>query len=475
MTGNNAGVSLHGNKSASEVFYEVLSKAVQQFDCWQDMQWPTQQGFKKHYVDLLPEFEARRLSSSQRFEIARYLAHEMQQNLNLGEESLEAALVASTVQAVPLVEVVGQGIPAWQPTFSYLGKDWADFSQLGVALQNRRLISPAAADSLTWLQTQQLTPGALSLANRKVCVLGAGAEMAATELFLRAGARVLWLDRVAPPQHLQEGQGFAGSLYYPEENLDLLESPEAMLASMVAFADGEPMDLCLYAYAPGQAREVRLTGVMCGFVNTLPRDLIASVTMLVSPTTPAALQAEDLAQMAQRYENRPGWEVALEKLGLLGRGGGCAKHADAATIRSLVSIQGASYQAAQYLGKLMMAEAWANHGQLNSATAEPLRVSANTAAITQTKSLDHPVFDAAFGGAAALQVETFSPAQSQCLNGLLAISDWLQEDLPVPGAVRIHGGIHTLPYPLEAALKPAAGIGFIRAPVLLLGLLKGGR
>ena len=43
---------------------------------------------------------------------------------------------------------------------------------------------------------------------------------------------------------------------------------------------------------------------------------------------------------------------------------------------------------------------------------------------------------------------------------------------PVPGAIRVHGGIHTLPYPLESALRVAATLGFMRSPRLLGGLFR---
>jgi hypothetical protein len=148
---------------------------------------------------------------------------------------------------------------------------------------------------------------------------------------------------------------------------------------------------------------------------------------------------------------------------------------DAAASRTVASIQGASYQAAQYLGKVLKAECWAEGsaaGAASSPPRPPLRVSANTAAITRTRSLDHPVFAAAFGGAGAFDVETLTPRQSRPLNGLLAVRDWLHPDTPVPGRVRVHGGIHTLPYPLETALRVAAAIGFARSPSLMRGLLK---
>ena len=120
----------------------------------------------------------------------------------------------------------------------------------------------------------------------------------------------------------------------------------------------------------------------------------------------------------------------------------------------------------------MTAETWLQHGTFPIAKDGPIRVSANTAPITQTRSIAHPVFDAAFGGAAALGVRTFTPAQSQTLNGLLAIQDWLNPAQPVLGKIRVHGGIHTLPYPMDTALLVAAAIGFVQKPNLLAGLFK---
>jgi len=71
-----------------------------------------------------------------------------------------------------------------------------------------------------------------------------------------------------------------------------------------------------------------------------------------------------------------------------------------------------------------------------------------------------------------MQVETFTPAQSQTLSGLLAIHDWLHPESPIPGQIRIHGGIHTLPYPLNSALRVAAAIGFAKSPGLIAGLFR---
>ena len=157
------------------------------------------------------------------------------------------------------------------------------------------------------------------------------------------------------------------------------------------------------------------------------------------------------------------------RLRVLGDGVGHVGSGDARTNRAIVSIQGSSYQAAQYLGKLMAAERWA--------TGEPaIEVSANTAGISMTESLHHPVFDTAFSGAAALRVETFTPATTAHLNGLLTLRDRIDpaasSDLRDLFATRVHGGISELPYPIEPALRVAAAIGVAKDPRRIVGLLR---
>ena len=468
-------VNLLEGKSASVILYEVINAALQEFDISHEVvHWPeTLQAFRKRYVHALPEFEAHRLGHPRRTEIATLMAKRILDYLVCENNETLGSNLQSVFAPLPLNKVVGSAVDSWQPSFPYRGQEWRDFAALGERLSSESVISVDAASSLAWAQQNLISKGGVNLSGRKVVVLGAAAEMASTNEFLAAGAEVLWIDRVAPLASLLSEGAFPGTLHYVEGGSDLLTQTGEVLATIKAFADGEPLDLCLYAYAPGQAREIRLTGAMCCLVNALPLELIASITMLVSPTTPSEIDANDLSLIQARLSDRPVWEAALDSLRLLGEGGGYVQVGNHSTIRSLVSIQGTSYQAAQYLCKLIMAEAWSRDGLLYEADSGPIRVSANTAAITQTRSLDHPVFDAAFGGAEAMQVKTFTPDQSQCLNALLAIVDWLKPEMPVPGTVRIHGGIHALPYPLESALVPAAGIGFARSPGLLLGLLGG--
>lgn len=459
------GVQIRERLSASNLFHRILWQVNGQFEVLQRESGLTEnpREFKQDYVEQVPRFEAVRLSSPARKNIARALINELNQQLVFIEGDQEHPLLeylSAPAEPAPLRFAAGGRHEDWDFELSYAGQVFHAPGVLGQHLLSDHVINAGAVASLSWIEQQMAGDAAFNLDDRKIVVIGAAAEMAATRLFLDLGADVLWLDMAAPSDAFTNGQT-RGSLSWPEQPLDLLTAPRQVLATIAEFAGGRPVDLCLYAYAPGQARELRLTGVMNALVDCLPAESVRSVTLLVSPTTASSLDPQDLRDIESREANAPGWEKALATMGLLGDAG-VATHGDAAVVRTLVGIQGASYQAAQYLGKVIMAEVWSSRGEGR------LRVSANTAAITQTRSLDHPVFDAAFGGARAMQVETFTPLQSQTVNGLLAIADWLQEEEPVPGNVRVHGGIHLLPYPLDKALRIAAAIGFARSPVLLL-------
>ncbi len=461
---------LTGESSATSLFGKTLLEAADRFpDTFNEVRLPTQpSAFRKAYGQALPAFEAARLGSNQRLEIARSLIAALESHIAWqdakGTRPLRDAL-AEPADPLALSSHHFDGPPGWEPSLLYKGERFAAarLDALGSDLVQRGMASNGVGAALGWLVREGLTDGRLNLTGRKIALLGAGAEMAPTRFWLEAGADVLWLDVAAPPAEWRQMAGMSGTLHWPEGSVDLLSRPQEVLATIRAFAAGQPVDLGLYAYAPGQARELLLTATMNAIVDALAPDLLASVTLLVSPTTPTTLSEDDQAAMAARLAARPVWEAALAAVGLLGRGGGCAVSGSAAATRSVVTIQGGSYQAAQYLGKVLAAECWAADGSF--------RVSANTAAITRTRSLDHPVFTAAFGGAAAFAVETFTPRLSRRLNGLLAAKDWLAPEQPLPGSVRVHGGIHSFPYPLDRALRVAAAIGFARSPRLLQGLL----
>jgi hypothetical protein len=137
-------------------------------------------------------------------------------------------------------------------------------------------------------------------------------------------------------------------------------------------------------------------------------------------------------------------------------------------------MQGASYQAAQYVEKLCAAERWA------ALPGRRFTVSANVAGISRTRSLSHPLFEAAYAGAIAFGVETFAPDTTRALNGLLTLHDLLNPASPgAPGrdpcalfSERFHGGFHVVPWAIDPALRVAALIGLARRPALLARMLR---
>lgn len=466
------GAELKAQQSASSILHGVLMEAMEAYPAsFTSVSFAHEATtFRRTYPELLTEFEAARLASKDRYAIARLLATASQRHLVWHDEDGSRSLTEALVEPcapLPLEAQTSNCAPGWKPSLVYRGERWETDSIETFAshLAGRNVISSGAQNALSWLHNNLLAQGAVNLSGHKIVVLGANAEMASTRHWLEAGADVLALDITPPPEDWLAS--VAGRLSWPRDGANLLTQPREILATIREFAGDDPVHLALYAYAPGQAREMRLTGAMNAIVEAMPSDSIASVTILVSPTTPTALDQDDLRAMDTRREHAPWWESGLRTLGLLGHGDGAIRSGHAAATRTVVDIQGASYQAAQYLGKVIAAEAWTS----GLAGKTPLRVSANTAAITRTRSLAHPVFAAAFGGAAALGVETFTPRMSRTVNGLLAIHDWLNPALPVPARIRVHGGIHTLPYPLVSGLRVAAAIGFARSPRLLRGLI----
>ena len=462
-------VAIEQSRSALSLLHNLCLEAKSQFaQVFDQLSIPQDiKSFRNRYDTVIAQFEALRIGSDQRLEIAQFLVLSAGNNIvwqtDAESSTLQNFLLASgSTKPAKLSQRVFAGKPGWHPAIEYRGEQYAgqNLGQLSQVLLQRNIISPQAATALQNIVVNLLEDELLSLENKKIVMLGAGAEMAPTRQLLAAGADVLWVDPQPPPQEWHEAPSLSGRLFIPDQPLDLLTNPDKVLATILEFAQHQQVDIGLFAYAPGKARELRLTASMNAIVDALPEQMVGSIVMLVSPTTPTQLDSHDLQQTALRLANRPWWEAVCAACGLLK-----PQHLSTgklpAVTNTVVQIQGASYQMAQYICKTLTAEVWAGKG---------MRVSANTAAISRTRSLAHPVFAAAFGGAEAFGVETMTPEQSRGLNGLLAFNDILGEQLPELGSVRVHGGIHTLPYSLGSALRIAAAIGFVRSPKLLRGL-----
>jgi hypothetical protein len=206
--------------------------------------------------------------------------------------------------------------------------------------------------------------------------------------------------------------------------------------------------------------------------------------MLISPTTVCVASKEDVSVARERLASAPGWKRTLYRTGQLSDGFAVA--GDKHVARAVVSTQGVSYQAAQYLGKLLAAEAYAVYGNRMQDPARPLAVSANVAPITATRSLAQPVFEAAFLGAGLFDISIFEPLSTRALMGLMLLHDVLNPE--APGGTRaaarastqthaarvlsqqVHGGVYAQPYALEGCITVAALRGLAQKPGLALRL-----
>lgn len=486
-----AEVGLPAGTSASALLHRLLEDAARAFpEALAAAELPVDAGgFRSGFPEALARFEAARVGSPQRFEIARFLTAGSAQALRLPIGGDDHSLADAMRRPAPperleVRSLAGSG--RLVPRVPWRGAELRgrELLRLAEELHSSDHISSAARAALEWLVGEGVdASGEIDLGGRRFAILGAAAELAPTPLLLAAGAEVLWIDRVAPPDALAKDSELSGRLHVPEREGDLLRRPRELAASIARFAERGPLDLGLYAYAGGRGQEWRLEAAMNAIARALDPAAVRSLALLVSPTSPAVVSADELETMERRRAARPAWQSALDRLGLLGAGP-AVERSGVRVRRSVLAVQGASYQAAQYLEKILAAEVFA----LGEPGRSAWTVSANVAAVTRTRSLRHPVFEAAFAGARAFAVETYPPETTRWLNGLLLLHDLLNpaaacsasssrpatERARALGSQRVHGGLYALPYALEPTVRVGALLGIARRPGLALGLLRRG-
>ena len=123
-------------------------------------------------------------------------------------------------------------------------------------------MTDAARDGLHWIvRHTDDNGGTLDLRKHKFAILGAAAELSPAPLLLRAGASVLWVDPQAPKAPN------SGTLAHDPSARDLLSQPQEITQAIERFADGDKLHVGMFAYAPGQARELRLAETMNAIVG----------------------------------------------------------------------------------------------------------------------------------------------------------------------------------------------------------------
>ena len=343
----------------------------------------------------------------------------------------------------------------------------AELSEQVSSLEQHQHASAEAVSALRAALASTTAAGAarLDLTGQRFVLLGGTAELAPLALLLATGADVLTthtspasLRRAALADPAPDGQTFAGRLFAVNGGVDLLASPERFAASALEFADGRPVNVGAFAYRGGEAREWRLTASMDGIIRRLRRSgAVASITYYLSPSVPVELSPETAQVSARRLAAkrsllaelaRRATANALFEPNLIESGGRFWP-------RSLVTKQGASYQAGNLFGKNYPAEMY----RAPSAARKPsFRVSANVAPITRTRSTETAETRAAFSVVEAFGINVFEAQLARRLMFLLMMDDVFASPsdaaaVPFPG--QVHGGVFTNAWALNAVLQLA--------------------
>ena len=487
---NAEGVLLPEGETGSSFFHGILQGAVDHFpDELRLAKLPKDARiFKRTYGDAVVRFESARLGSARRVEIARHLSRSTAASLRLSEggqkaplaEALETAVAAPAVETRVLRGKVGLRAEVPLEGVVHAGRDILPLLDRLYAAHH---LTGAARDGVRWIVEHIADAGGtLDLSDHRFAILGAAAELSPAPLLLAAGATVLWVDVTSPDSFLARFPELAGTIVHAPLGDDLLGKPRSVAASLRRFAQAGPVHVGLFAYAPGASRELRIAAVMTELVRSVGPEVVKSVSLFISPTSPGELQSDDAAVVEERLRTPKGWQRALEIVHALPKPG---YHGDgvSAVSRAVMEMQGPGYQAAQYLAKIIAAEVLATDGLGGDEDrASPISVSANVAGITNTRSLAHPLFQLGFVGAPLFGVRIFEPDTTRALSGLLMLHDLLNPAAPGHAerafetprdrarAVRseqVHGGVYDMPWIFEPTVRAAAIIGMTRRPSLL--------
>ncbi|MBB5868670.1 hypothetical protein F4553_002049 [Allocatelliglobosispora scoriae] len=388
-----------------------------------------------------------------------------------GEIGLRSLFADKPDAAFETATVVGGGAPEAELTLPYQG------NRLGGDDLRRRLdawvaagvIEPSCADAVRLVMAN---PDWLRLADRRVVVLGAGAEMGPLRSLLRWGAEVVAVD--LPRRGIWSGlldtaRSSAGTLHVPMPlgageisaelaGADLLHQlPE--LAGWLGGLDG-PLVLGNYVYADG-ATNVRVSVAVDALTAhlTAERDDIA-LAFLATPTDAFAVPADAVAHSERAYGSSSLLRTLRQPIRLLSAGKllrrNYAPGADPGICDSLVPQQGPNYALAKRLQRWRAAVAREAGTTVSFKVAPPTR----TRSVIKNRALA-----AAYAGAHVFDVEVFEPATSNTLMAALLVHD-LHNPLPLREHVweeeafgAAHGGLWRTAYSPRSALGLAALIG----------------
>ena len=408
-------------------------------------------------------FEPVRGASLERLAIARFATDLVQRSMELrsgGRVTVLEEAFRQTVRPLNLVEVNYRAIRAAAIVDGRIATGALQLEPHATAGHEQMTAEAVAA--MQW-SLSAIAANGLDLRGQKFVLLGGTAELSPLALLLDLGADVLTthssqasLERrmTAEPGSIVR---FPGRLFSVPGGIDLLATPVEFAATITEFAAGDAVHIGALAYKGGQGREWRLAAAMDAIIRYVRRaDLLRSVFAYLTPSMTVQLSHETAAVAARRLTEASSSRTALARaltLGTLFRPNLVA-HGDTHWPRPIIPEQGASYFAANLLGKVYAAEVYAHDRQHSGMR---LRVSANVAPMTRTASNATPAAEAAFSEVERLGVRVFPAAVVRHVMGLLMLHDLFSPEAADAElfAKQFHGGVFTHPWSLNSVLKQA--------------------
>ncbi|MGY2082726.1 hypothetical protein [Blastococcus sp. SYSU DS0539] len=391
-----------------------------------------------------------------------------------GGSGLGGLVTAPAGRSLHTVAVTGTGDPERELSLPFHGGRLR-----GDALLHRLdgwvtagVVEPSCAEAV---RTVAAHPEWLSLPDRTVVVLGAGAEMGPLTALLRWGARVAGVDLPRAPlweRVLGTARAGAGTLLVPAADPatdpDPTRAGADLIAEVPAVADwiaglpGNPV-LGNYVYADG-ATNVRVSAAVDALTVRVAADRAdLALAFLATPTDVFAVPADAVAQSVRAYAGRTRTAKLLGRPLRTVSGGRLLQRAyvpgtDPGIADSLVAQQGPNYALAKRLQR------W----RATVARAAGSTVSMNVAPPTRTRSVvKNRALAAAYAGAHRFGVEIFEPATANVLMAALLVHDlhtgggpahehpWQDEAYEAA-----HGGLWRAAYQPRSALGLAALLGY---------------
>lgn len=469
-----------GQRSASAALIELLRAAASPVPVLAQI---ARSMTRRNLGEAIVRFEAARcsLSSRERLDVACAIVDAAARSMVLADGHGGAVPLADAMREPAAAlgterKTLGRSVGI-VPRLPYRGTlaEGVGIREVSAELLARHAMTPAARKCLDW----SAGLATLDLRGHRFALMGAGAELAPTEILLRAGASVLFLDLVPAEAWLARFVPTAGTLDFVPGGVDLLAQPREIAATITAWAQGQPVHVGAFGYAAGGNREWRIAAAMNAIVRALPPSIVRSFATYVSPSAPAQACDEDAAHALERLARPTLSERLMRGVRMLRPN---LLHVEGTFWpRSVVGLQGASYLAAQYVEKRLSAEAIAARG-LGGAGEVPPLVSSQVAGITRSASMAIPAFQASFAGGPALGLESYEPQTTRWLAALIYLEHLLNPDSAARAgraagderriaravhACQVHGGLYAYPYAMEGTMVRAAMIGLRHRPELI--------